>query len=244
MTEFIEVIKNAASWIWEFDQVRFTIDALIKLGVTTILSGFIGFEREHSHRPAGFRTHILVAVGSSLVMLTSVYVFDSQGMSGDVTRMSAQVLSGIGFLGAGTILREGFSVKGLTTAASLWAVACIGIAVGAGFYAGALVATFVIYLTLNSLKRFIVRGSAGKLLFIEIHDVGAQIPLITKTIKQCGGTIHSMEVVYTETKDLKFKRRKDTSVIKVLVFPKNDDSLALMTTTIRSMSDVEDIYVD
>ena len=244
MTEFIEVIKNAASWIWEFDQVRFTIDALIKLGVTTILSGFIGFEREHSHRPAGFRTHILVAVGSSLVMLTSVYIFDSQGMTGDVTRMSAQVLSGIGFLGAGTILREGFSVKGLTTAASLWAVACIGIAVGAGFYAGALVATFVIYLTLNSLKRFIVRGSAGKLLFIEIRDVGTQIPLITKTIKQCGGTIHSMEVVYTETKDLKFKRRKDTSVIKVLVFPKNDDSLALMTTTLRSMSDVEDIYVD
>lgn len=244
MTEFIEVIKNAASWIWDFDQVRFTIDALIKLGVTTILSGFIGFEREHSHRPAGFRTHILVAVGSSLVMLTSVYIFDSQGMTGDVTRMSAQVLSGIGFLGAGTILREGFSVKGLTTAASLWAVACIGIAVGAGFYAGALVATFVIYLTLNSLKRFIVRGSAGKLLFIEIRDVGTQIPLITKTIKQCGGTIHSMEVVYTETKDLKFKRRKDTSVIKVLVFPKNDDSLALMTTTIRSMSDVEDIYVD
>ena len=244
MTEFIEVIKNAASWIWDFDQVRFTIDALIKLGVTTILSGFIGFEREHSHRPAGFRTHILVAVSSSLVMLTSVYIFDSQGMTGDVTRMSAQVLSGIGFLGAGTILREGFSVKGLTTAASLWAVACIGIAVGAGFYAGALVATFVIYLTLNSLKRFIVRGSAGKLLFIEIRDVGTQIPLITKTIKQCGGTIHSMEVVYTETKDLKFKRRKDTSVIKVLVFPKNDDSLALMLTTIRSMEDVEDVYVD
>ena len=244
MTEFIEVIKNAASWIWDFDQVRFTIDALIKLGVTTILSGFIGFEREHSHRPAGFRTHILVAVSSSLVMLTSVYIFDSQGMTGDVTRMSAQVLSGIGFLGAGTILREGFSVKGLTTAASLWAVACIGIAVGAGFYAGALVATFVIYLTLTSLKRFIVRGSAGKLLFIEIRAVGTQIPLITKTIKQCGGTIHSMEVVYTEPKDLKFQRRKDTSVIKVLVFPKNDDSLALMTTTIRSMSDVEDIYVD
>lgn len=244
MTDVIEIVQTAASWIWGLDQVRFAIDALIKLGITTILSGFIGFEREHSHRPAGFRTHILVAVGSSLVMLTSVYVFDVQGMSGDVTRMSAQVLSGIGFLGAGTILREGFSVKGLTTAASLWAVACIGIAVGAGFYAGAFVATLVIYLTLNSLKRFIVRGSAGKLLFIEIHDVGVQIPIITKTIKQCGGTIHSMEVVYTETKDLKFKRRKDTSVIKVLVFPKNDDSLALMTTTIRSMNDVEDIYVD
>ncbi len=244
MAEIWETIKDVALWIWEFDQVRFTIDAFVKLGITTLLSGFIGYEREHSHRPAGFRTHILVAVGSALVMLTSVYIYDTQGMTGDVTRMSAQVLSGIGFLGAGTILREGFSVKGLTTAASLWAVACIGIAVGAGFYAGAFVATVVIYLTLNSLKRFIVRGSTGKLLFVEIKDVGAQIPDITKTIKQCGGKIHSMEVVYTESKDLKFKHRKDTSVIKMLVFPKNEDSLSLMITTIRSMDDVEDIYVD
>lgn len=244
MADLWETVKDIALWIWGIDQVRFTLDALIKLGLTTLLSGFIGYEREHSHRPAGFRTHILVAVGSALVMLTSVYIYDVQGMTGDVTRMSAQVLSGIGFLGAGTILREGFSVKGLTTAASLWAVACIGIAVGAGFYAGAFVATIVIYLTLNSLKRFIVRGSTGKLLFIEIKDVGAQIPDITKTIKQCGGKIHSMEVVYTESKDLKFKHKKDTSVIKVLVFPKNEDSLSLMITTIRSMEDVEDIYVD
>lgn len=244
MAEFLDSVKDIALWFWGFDQIRFTVDALVKLGITTLLSGIIGFEREHSHRPAGFRTHILVAVGSALVMLTSVYIFDSQDMTGDVTRMSAQILSGIGFLGAGTILREGFSVKGLTTAASLWAVACIGIAVGAGFYAGAFVATVVIYLTLNSLKRFIVRGSAGKLLFVEIKDVGTQIPIITKTIKQCGGKIHSMEVVYTESKDIKFKQRKDTSVIKMLVFPKNEDSLSLMIATIRSMEDVEDIYVD
>ena len=244
MAEIWEWIKEAATWCWSFDEVRFTVDAIVKIGLAALLSGFIGYEREHSHRPAGFRTHILVSVGSALVMLTSVYIAKEQGLTTDVTRMSAQVLSGIGFLGAGTILREGFSVKGLTTAASLWAVSCIGIAVGSGFIVGGLVATVVIYLTLNSLKRFIVRGSAGKLLFIEIKDVGTQIPLITKTIKQCGGTIHSMEVVYTEAKDVKFKRRKDTSVIKVLVFPKNDDSLALMVTTVRSMEDVEDIYVD
>lgn len=244
MAEFWENVKDVALWVWSIEQVRFTIDAIVKLGITTVLSGFIGFEREHSHRPAGFRTHILVAVGSALVMLTSVYIAKEQGLTTDVTRMSAQVLSGIGFLGAGTILREGFSVKGLTTAASLWAVACIGIAVGSGFIVGALVATVVIYLTLNSLKRFIVRGSAGKMLFIELKDVAIQLPVITKTIKQCGGTIHSMEVVYTDTKDLKFKRRKDTSVIKVLVFPKNDDSMSLMVTTIRSMEDIEDVYVD
>ncbi len=244
MAEIWDWLKNAILWCWSFEEVRYTVDAVFKIALAALLGGFIGFEREHSHRPAGFRTHILVSVGSALVMLTSVYIAQKQGLNSDVTRMSAQVLSGIGFLGAGTILREGFSVKGLTTAASLWAVSCIGIAVGSGFIAGGLVATVVIYLTLNSLKRFIVRGSTGKLLFIEIKDVGMQIPLITKTIKQCGGTIHSMEVVYTEAKDIKFKKRKDTSVIKVLVFPKNDDSLALMLTTIRSMDDVEDVYVD
>lgn len=244
LTDILNSVKDAFLWLWSFDQIRFVIDALWKLALAALLSGIIGFEREHSHRPAGFRTHILVSVGSALVMLTSVYVTESRGMEADVTRMSAQVLSGIGFLGAGTILREGFSVKGLTTAASLWAVSCIGIAVGSGFIAGALVATFVIYLTLNSLKRFIVRGSAGKLMYIEIKNIGLQVPIITKTIRQCGGTIHSMEVVYTESSDLKFKRRKDTSVIKVLVFPKNDDSLAVMTSTIRSMDDVEDIYIE
>lgn len=244
LAEFIDTVKNIAEWIWSTDQLRYIIDSFVKLGLAALLSGIIGYEREHSHRPAGFRTHILVSVGSALVMLTSVYISERYNSGEDITRMSAQVISGIGFLGAGTILREGFSVKGLTTAASLWAVSCIGIAVGAGFISGALVATVVIYLTLNSLKRFIVKGSAGKLIFAEIKDVGVQVPLITKTIKQCGGTIHSMEVVYTESKDLKFKRRKDTSVIKMLVFPKNDDSLSLMVSTIRSMEDVEDIYVD
>lgn len=244
MTQFLNSVKDIALWIWSIEEIRFTVDAIFKLALAALLSGIIGFEREHSHRPAGFRTHILVSVGSALVMLTSVYIAKDRGDVTDVTRMSAQVISGIGFLGAGTILREGFSVKGLTTAASLWAVSCIGIAVGAGYIAGALIATVVIYLTLNSLKRFIVRGSAGKLIFIEIKDVGTQIPQITKIIKQCGGTIHSMEVVYTEAKDLKFKRKKDTSVIKVLVFPKNDESLSLITSTIRSMEDVEDIYVD
>lgn len=243
MSEFFDTVKDVCLWIWSIDQIRFVIDSFFKLGLAALLSGIIGYEREHSHRPAGFRTHILVSVGSALVMLTSVYISEKYNTGEDITRMSAQVISGIGFLGAGTILREGFSVKGLTTAASLGQYR-IGIAVGAGFISGALVATLVIYLTLNSLKRFIVKGSAGKLVFIEIKDVGSQVPEITKTIKQCGGTIHSMEVVYTESRDLKFKRRKDTSVIKVLVFPKNEDSLSLIVSTIRSMEDVEDIYVD
>lgn len=151
----MEWLKETALWLWNITEVRFILDSIWKLGLAALLSGIIGYEREHSHRPAGFRTHILVAIGSALVMLTSVYVADKyEGiMNVDITRMSGQVVSGIGFLGAGTILREGFSVKGLTTAASLWAVSCIGIAVGAGFIVGAVVATLVIYLTLNSLKK-------------------------------------------------------------------------------------------
>ena len=101
MSEILNSIKDGFLWLWAFDEVRFTIDALVKIGLAALLSGIIGFEREHSHRPAGFRTHILVSVGSALVMLTSVYIAKDQGMVNDVTRMSGQVISGIGILGAG-----------------------------------------------------------------------------------------------------------------------------------------------
>ena len=142
----MDTIKDFIVSLCQSNEVRYIIDAIIKMALAVLFSGIIGYEREHSHRPAGFRTHILVAVGSALVMMTSGYVFNEYAGLGtfDPTRLGAQVISGIGFLGAGTILREGFSVKGLTTAASLWAVSCIGLAVGAGYYIGALVSTVVI----------------------------------------------------------------------------------------------------
>lgn len=162
--------------LWQNDILRLALDSAFKLVLAAVCGGFIGYERQHSHRPAGFRTHILVAVGAALVMITSSFLTDQyqEVMQIDPTRMSAQVISGIGFLGAGTILREGFSVKGLTTAASLWAVSCVGIAVGSGFYVGALIATVVIYLTLNLLKRISARGNAGRNLYVEVEDVGLQ----------------------------------------------------------------------
>ena len=78
MSEFFNTIKDGFLWLWSFDEIRFTIDALVKIGLAALLSGIIGFEREHSHRPAGFRTHILVSVGSALVMLTSVYIISQR----------------------------------------------------------------------------------------------------------------------------------------------------------------------
>ena len=240
----MEWLTEAALWLWHNQEVQFVLDAAWKLGLAVLLSGIIGFEREHSHRPAGFRTHILVAVGSALIMLTSVYIAEKYKgqMNVDITRMSGQVVSGIGFLGAGTILREGFSVKGLTTAASLWAVSCIGIAIGAGFVAGAVVATLVIYITLNSLKKVVVRGKAGKALYVEVKDLAEQVPKISKLIKRTGTVVHSMEILYDN--DSKLRKKKDTSTIKALIFPKTDDALKIIISTLQNDENVVDVYMD
>ncbi|MGN0570850.1 MAG: MgtC/SapB family protein [Candidatus Fimenecus sp.] len=240
----MEWLKEAALWLWHNQEFQFALDAAWKLALAVLLSGIIGFEREHSHRPAGFRTHILVAVGSALIMLTSVYIAEKYKgqMNVDITRMSGQVVSGIGFLGAGTILREGFSVKGLTTAASLWAVSCIGIAIGAGFIAGAVVATLVIYITLNSLKKVIVRGKAGKALYVEVKDLAEQVPKISKLIKRTGTVVHSMEILYDN--DSKLRKKKDTSTIKALIFPKTDDALKVIISTLQNDENVVDVYMD
>lgn len=131
-------------------------ETVIRLLLAMFMGGFIGLERELINRPAGFRTHTLVCMGSALVMTTSEYLFQnySQFVNLDPARLGAQVVSGIGFLGAGSIMNDGHRVRGLTTAASLWVVACIGIAVGAGFYTGAIAAFVMCYVTLISLKRF------------------------------------------------------------------------------------------
>ena len=240
----MEWLTEAALWLWHNQEFQFALDAAWKLALAVLLSGIIGFEREHSHRPAGFRTHILVAVGSAMIMLTSVYIAEKYKgqMNVDITRMSGQVVSGIGFLGAGTILREGFSVKGLTTAASLWAVSCIGIAIGAGFVAGAVVATLVIYITLNSLKKVVVRGKAGKALYVEVKDLAEQVPKISKLIKRTGTVVHSMEILYDN--DAKLRKKKDTSTIKALIFPKTDDALKVIISTLQNDENVVDVYMD
>lgn len=135
--------------------LMYQAELIFRLLLALALGGLIGYERENLHRPAGFRTHILVCVGAALVMITSEFIFNkySGHTNADPARLGAQVISGIGFLGAGTIMKEGVTVKGLTTAASLWAVSCVGIAVGIGFYVGAIAATIIIYITLISLKR-------------------------------------------------------------------------------------------
>ncbi|MBN2851216.1 MAG: MgtC/SapB family protein [Clostridia bacterium] len=138
----------------------FEIDIILRLLSAALLGGLIGYEREQKQRPAGFRTHILVCIGAALVMIISEYMLKEFTSGTDPARMGAQVISGIGFLGAGTIIRDKFKVKGLTTAASLWAVACIGLAVGMGYFYLAGVAFVVIFITLRFLSR--LEKKAGK----------------------------------------------------------------------------------
>ena len=136
----------------QFD-LGFILTMSLRLLAACILGGIVGFQREYpGHRPAGLRTHILVCLGSALVMVTSEYFRYVYGDSFDVTRIGASVVSGIGFLGAGAIIKQGFNVTGLTTAASLWTVACVGLACGSGFYTGAVIATVLIYIVLQILK--------------------------------------------------------------------------------------------
>lgn len=126
---------------------------VLKFVAAGLVGSIIGIERERSHRAAGFRTHFLVALGAATVMIIGEQLTARYGVNvTDPSRLAAQVISGIGFLGAGTILKDGVNVRGLTTAASLWATACIGIAAGAGMYLVALIGTIGAVLALTVLE--------------------------------------------------------------------------------------------
>jgi putative Mg2+ transporter-C (MgtC) family protein len=171
---------------------------LLRLAVAAGLGGAIGFERELRERQAGLRTHLVVSVGAALFTLVSAYAFRNFGTKVDPTRIAAQIVSGIGFLGAGAIIRQGLSVRGLTTAATLWLVAAIGMASGAGYYDGALIATLGALFTLGPLRilayKFIrrYRPEVDRLL-VEIPAGGSPAPLIEGVERQ-GGRVVALEI--------------------------------------------------
>lgn len=130
--------------------------ALIRILISFIIGAIVGIEREAHNQPAGLRTHILISIGSTIVMLISIYIPQTftQFQNGDPGRIAAQVISGIGFLGAGAILKFGGNVKGLTTAASIWTMAALGLAVGAGMYGISFVGLLVILFALTIMDVF------------------------------------------------------------------------------------------
>ena len=169
----------------------------VRLICAVICGGIIGIERERKRRPAGFRTHILICLGAALTTLTSQYLSLNLNLYTDMARLGAQVIAGIGFIGAGTIIvTKRRQVKGLTTAAGLWASAIVGLCIGAGFFEAALFATLIIVLAelvFSKLEYFIISNTRAFNLYVEYTESGT-LSSVVDTIKKSGSNIVDMEI--------------------------------------------------
>lgn len=181
-------------------------EIIFKLALACILGALIGLERESLNRPAGLRTYTLVCVGSTLAMIVSIDIYMQyyQTVNADPGRIAAQVVSGIGFLGAGTIMREGATVRGLTTAAGLWVVACIGLAVGAGLYIPAVATTILILFVLIyfiRFEQFFTGLREYKGLVIVVEDRPGQVGNIGSILGDMGVLIKNIQLNHMENED-------------------------------------------
>lgn len=204
------------------------LSIFIKLSLAMLCGGILGMERGKKNRPAGFRTYMLVCVGATLVMLTNQHMCELYG-TGDPARMGAQVISGIGFLGAGTIIVTGRNrVKGLTTAAGLWADACVGLAIGTGFYSGAIIGCTLILLVMSVLHRMDDRMTANARnldLYMEFQKMSDLGSFMAK-IKEFGMKISEIEMTKSNSAEdigvavlmtIKLeKKRPHTEIIELL----------------------------
>ena len=223
----MELITEIISSFW--------FQTIFKLVLVFFLAGIIGLERDSWNKPAGFRTHSLVGISAVLVRICGEYM--SQKHNVDPTRISAQLLSGIGFIGAGTILRDGFNVKGLTTAAGLLAVTCIGLSIGAGYYFGGIVATAIVYIILSYSHKI-----SGKLEHFDL--IGFRITVENEqAIKQIEETLNKYEVDIKQIKRL--DEEDNDKNIKIIVeynrkiFNKNQ-----LISDMSLIEGVEDIIVE
>ena len=206
-----------------------SLDVVFRLGLAAVLGGAIGLERELREREAGLRTHLLVSVGAALFTLVSAYAWTdwtfsaAQGLTFDPTRIAAQVVTGIGFLGAGAIIRQGLSVRGLTTAASLWLVAAIGMAAGAGWWQAATIATAGALLTLWPLREFAhrlvvrVRPEDEQRLVVDLAAAQGAAPVLA-ALEGLGGRVSQFQL--SETRDgrelvltVEFREQREASTV-------------------------------
>ncbi|MCD8124757.1 MAG: MgtC/SapB family protein [Lachnospiraceae bacterium] len=180
-----------------------TLEIIRRLVCAMFVGGVIGAEREWAHRPAGMRTDMMVCIGACAVMITSQQIFAQYNVYGatpDPARLSAQVIAGVGFLGAGTIMHEGLTVRGLTTAASLWVVACLGISVGGGYYAVALVATACVFATLTIFrslqKRLLGRHNSSYIFHTKCTDISDYMAFVNGAAERRHVLVRNVNVKY------------------------------------------------
>ncbi|ACL69536.1 MgtC/SapB family protein [Halothermothrix orenii] len=195
------------------------LDITYRLLTALLLGGLVGWERERHERPAGFRTHILVTVGSALLMVISLSMVELYpDTDADPARIAAQVVSGIGFLGAGTIIREGFSVKGLTTAASLWTVAAIGLAAGAGYYKISTITTLIVFITLFFLSKLELGVSS-----VNTRILKCRVMDKPGLLGEIGVTLGSKEINITNVNIEKNSNEGEMDVELIVKIPRNFD---------------------
>ena len=217
------------------------LSMLGRVSLAAVLAGVIGYEREHVQRNAGMRTHILVAIGAALVMCSGEFLM-SQFPNSDIdpARIGAQVVSGIGFLCAGTIIKEGISVRGLTTASSLWCVSCVGLAAGTGNYVVAVATTGLILLVLRVLRTMAHsrRKKANRLVLqIVLSMEGQTIVKLQEDLERMGCVIDEFSFAI-DTQNLK------RHVYVHLTLPDRDNLAPLMEglSRIDGVASVESVY--
>jgi len=174
-------------------------EVVLRIGISVIVGGAVGIQREYKKGgAAGLRTHILVALGACIAMITNEFLFEKFGSEAtDISRMGAYVISGIGFLGAGSIIKDGVRVRGLTTAAGLWVVACLGITAGAGFYLAAGVGTALVVAVVWSLKGFekvVMKKKTQTLVVIKMDGAPEKLAEVLHIFGRLSLSVNNMDI--------------------------------------------------
>ena len=217
-------------------------EIILRLLVGAILGAVIGFERERNDQPAGLRTHMILVIGATLAMVLSVnlgHIYAREGAPFDPARLAAQVISGIGFLGAGAILRYGYTVKGLTTATSLWTMAIVGLTVGAGYYLIGVIATslmLVVLALLNVIENRFVRTSVSRFIQIEADYQKGLVKSVRKNVTKFSDNLLS----FTIQKHVKNKRLRIQAVARI----SHDQTLEELIDTLSDIDGVRNLKVE
>jgi putative Mg2+ transporter-C (MgtC) family protein len=234
-------MTNEVASPWFIDNTHM----LLRMGLALLLGGLIGFEREQSNHAAGLRTNTLVCLGSCLLMMLSMYGFgdfaNETNVRLDPARLAAQVITGIGFLGAGTILFTGKSITGLTTAASLWVVSAIGLAVGAGFYVAAVTATGSVYFILwamNKIEKRFLKGKREQMIRIYADDRATLLQAMNAIIQERDIIVRKMTV--SEQTDL----HEGRVMVQMHVTLPKQQSIMLLVNEINDVGGVRGVSAE
>ncbi|MED5017603.1 MgtC/SapB family protein [Paenibacillus chibensis] len=210
-------------------------ELVVRMVLAAVLGGIIGFEREWSNHAAGFRTHIQVCLGSASIMLLSIYGFsefvDETNVRVDPARLSAQVISGIGFLGAGAILRNGNMIKGLTTAASIWVVAAIGLCVGAGFFIGAITCTVIVLVNLflfNKWEKIWIKKRRFHEIQMVVSDEPGKLDLIISKLREYDVAVVNVKMLHGDSSGNEKSEQSDVALLLSVTAVQTDQCLRAM----------------